>query len=119
MPCNRSLPESLRNLLRLVNKLLLSQHRAKYHLHIVTPPLQSYYNFVDPVTNFVQISEYCHEIPGAKLARLTEKLAVYGLQRQREIDFPPPKALNRRHVSNQLLRNIWLVQEFQTIEYKC
>ena len=70
------------------------------------------------MTNFIQISEDCHEIPGAKLSRLTEKLAALGLQRQIGIDFPPPKALNRRHLSNQLLRNIWLIQEFQTIEYK-
>ena len=32
--------------------------------------------YVDPMTNFVQISEDCHEIPGAKLSRLTEKLAA-------------------------------------------
>ena len=68
------------------------------------------------MTNFVHKSEDCHEIPGAKLYRLTEKLAAWGPQRQIEIDFPPPKALNRRHLSNQLLRNIWLLQEFQTIE---
>ena len=42
MPCNHSLPKSLRNLLRLVNKLPLSQHRAEYHLHIVAPPLRSF-----------------------------------------------------------------------------
>ena len=34
------------------------------------------------------------------------------------IDFPPPKAQNRKHLSNQLLRSIWVIQEFQTIEYK-
>ena len=70
------------------------------------------------MTNFVQISKDCHEIPGAKLSRLTEKLAAQSPQRQIEIDFLPPKALNRRHISNQLLRNIWLIQEFQTTEYK-
>ena len=70
------------------------------------------------MTNFAQIGGCCHDIPGAKLSRLTEKLAAQGLQRQIEIDFPPPKAQNRKHLSNQLLRNIWLVQEFQTVEYK-
>ena len=45
-------------------------------------------------------------------------LSVSTAKRQIEIDFPLPKALKRRHLSNQLLRNIWLVQEFQTIEYK-
>ena len=92
-----------------MNKLTLSQHRVKYHLHIVTPLLQSYQTFVDPITNFAQISEDCHEIPGTKLSRLTEKLAKWGLQRQIEIDFSLPKALNRRHLINQLLKNIWLV----------
>ena len=101
-----------------MNKLPLSQHRAKYNLHIVTPLLWSYKSFVDPMTNFIQISEDCHEIPGAKLSRFTEKLAVYGLQRQLEIDFSPQNTVNRRHLSNQLLRNIWLIQEFQRIEYK-
>ena len=118
MPCNCSLPESLRSLLRLMNKLPLSQHRTKYHLHIVTPLLCSYKCFVDSVTNFIQISKDSHEIPAAKLSRFTEKLAVQGPQRQIEIDFHPPKALNRRHLLNQLLKNIWLIQEFQTIECK-
>ena len=70
------------------------------------------------MTNFAQISEDCHENPGAKLSKLTEKLAVPGLLRQTEIDFSPPEALSRRQLSNQLLRNIWLIKEFQTIEYK-
>ena len=70
------------------------------------------------MTNFVQISEDCHEIPGAKLSKLTEKMAAWGLQRLIEIDFPTPKALNRRHLSNQSLINSWLLQEFQTVEYK-
>ena len=42
MPSNCSLPESLRNLLRLVNRLPLSQHRAECRLHIVVPLLQSF-----------------------------------------------------------------------------
>ena len=42
MPYNCSMPESLRNLLRPVSKLPLSQHRAEYHLHIVAPLPLSY-----------------------------------------------------------------------------